>query len=212
MLRRSREFFDETTTPKLGRRHAVQRSGSTTGTAGCWPIGSRQPTDRCGLSREENSKDCASVAAASRPLRRGRGLHAASSLTVWAPRTDRMSDCAPFDGAQLLGVTNRRVPRETIRKLAVQPLCWTPPRGDCCVNSYRLATRRVNTQLLSLFVAQRPPSSKRLVVSERASRIRPPGRAATVPTPDRAGEGAACPRPDGSDGSGRSVAGDSSAD
>ena len=58
----------------------------------------------------------------------------------------------------------------------------------------RPAKRRVNTQLLSLLVAQRPPNSRRLVEREKASRIKLPGTPATEPTPGRGGdEGALTP-------------------
>jgi hypothetical protein len=64
-------------------------------------------------------------------------------------------------------------------------------RGD---GYERPTKRRVNTQLLSLFVAQRPPNSRRLVESEKASRIRLPGTPVTDPTAGHGGEEGALTR------------------
>jgi hypothetical protein len=81
------------------------------------------------------------------------------------------------------------VPRETISKGVLPPLprVGTPAFGEG-VYSERRPQRRVNTQLSNLFAATRPLSSIRLAVSEKASRIRPVGRAVTAPTPDHGDE------------------------
>ena len=49
--------------------------------------------------------------------------------------------------------------------------------------------RRVNTQRSNRFVAKRPLNSMRLAVREKASRIRPLGRAVATPTPDHGDPG-----------------------
>ena len=87
------------------------------------------------------------------------------------------------------------VPRETITKSDSSAITRC---GRCCgvgVYSERSTQRRVNTQLLSRFVAWRPPDSITLAVRERAPRTMPQGIPATNPIPGT----------DGPDGVGRRV-------
>jgi hypothetical protein len=86
------------------------------------------------------------------------------------------------------GEWDRCVPRETITKDGVQQLVTPLARPRRGVYSERLLKRRVNTQLASRLVAQRPLNSMRLAVSERASRSRPPGTDVTDGTPDQGDE------------------------
>ncbi len=94
----------------------------------------------------------------------------------------------------------RCVPRETISKRRMQrTLLGLSSPGDPR-RCYELPTkRRVNTQLLSLLVAQRPPNSRRLVESEKASRSRPPGTPVTDPMPGHGDDGGALTRCSDSD-------------
>ena len=86
------------------------------------------------------------------------------------------------------------VPRETITK-EVLPPCAAARRcvDDGGVYRERRPQRRVNTHCSNLLVATRPLNSMRLAVREKASRIRPVGRAVTAPTLDQGDEGAGEP-------------------
>ena len=124
-------------------------------------------------------------------------VHRANEIVITLlPRRPRWGSCS-FDGPTRCGRNSRNkphpdarcVPRETITKRGSATTRARPPgvsrRG---VYSGRRPHRRVNTQLSNLFVATRPLNSMRLAVSENASRIRPVGRAVTMPTPDQGDE------------------------
>ena len=117
-----------------------------------------------------------------------------AALDVHAVRrsTTRRGAFATIETKRCSGATG--VPRETITK-EVLPPCAAARRcvDDGGVYRERRPQRHVNTHCSNLLVATRPLNSMRLAVREKASRIRPVGRAVTAPTLDQGDEGAGEP-------------------